>query len=122
MRQNIIISFEGDNLVETKQHLVPASEPVVNELSNQASPDAEIAPESTQNHDLSICDRGTPLQTDRWIYRMVVGALSLTLVASLGGAIWLQANDKAIPEILIALGTGTLGGLAGLLAPTPAKE
>ena len=64
----------------------------------------------------------TPLQTDSWIYRIVVSALSLTLVSSISGAVWLQANDKEIPEILIGLGTGALGGLAGLLAQTPEKE
>lgn len=64
----------------------------------------------------------TPLQTDSWIYRIVVSALSLTLVSSICGAVWLQANDKEIPEILIGLGTGALGGLAGLLAPTPGKD
>jgi len=64
----------------------------------------------------------TPLQTDSWIYRIVVSALSLTLVSSIGGAVWLQTDDKEIPEILIGLGTGALGGLAGLLAHTPEKE
>ena len=64
----------------------------------------------------------TPLQTDSWIYRIVVSALSLTLVSSISGAVWLQTNDKEIPEILIGLGTGALGGLAGLLAQTPEKE
>ncbi|MDF5730286.1 MAG: hypothetical protein PUP92_20255 [Rhizonema sp. PD38] len=64
----------------------------------------------------------TPLQTDSWIYRIIVSALSLTLISSISGAVWLQANDKEIPEILIGLGTGALGGLAGLLAPTASKE
>ena len=64
----------------------------------------------------------TPLQTDSWIYRIIVSALSLTLISSISGAVWLQAHDQEIPEILIELGTGALGGLAGFLAPTPGKE
>ncbi len=63
-----------------------------------------------------------PLQTDSWISRIIVSALSLTLVSSINGAVWLQANNKEIPEIIIDLGTGALAGLAGLLSPTPGKE
>jgi len=48
---------------------------------------------------------------------------SVNTTTCIGGTVWLQANDnKKIPEILIGLGTGALGGLAGLLAPTPTKE
>ena len=60
-----------------------------------------------------------PKETDPWIYRIVVGALSLTILSCIAGAVYLQANNKQMPEILIALGTGSLGGLAGLLAPSP---
>ncbi|BAZ65384.1 hypothetical protein NIES4106_01220 [Fischerella sp. NIES-4106] len=77
--------------------------------------DAELTENSKENI-------GTPLQTDCWIYRIVVSALALTLISSIGGAVWLKSQDKDIPEILIALGTGSLGGLAGFLAPTPAKK
>jgi hypothetical protein len=81
-----------------------------------------LVEKNQDNADESVLNVGTPLQSDRWIYRIVVSALALTLVSSIGGTLWLQANDKAIPEILIGLGTGALGGLAGLLAPTPSKE
>lgn len=103
MRQNILISIESDN-VQTTQLLETTAVPSITELAKQVS------------------YVGTPLQTDRWIYRIVVGALALTLVSCIGGTVWLQANDKKIPEILIGLGTGALGGLAGLLAPIPTKE
>ncbi|MBW4677314.1 MAG: hypothetical protein KME52_25915 [Desmonostoc geniculatum HA4340-LM1] len=103
MKQNIIISIQSDS-VKTTQLSETTAIASITELSEQVS-----------------CV-GTPLQTDRWIYRIVVGALALTLVSCIGGTVWLQANDKKIPEILIGLGTGALGGLAGLLAPTPTKE
>lgn len=86
------------------------------------SNDVEIAENNKEHHNEPISYVGTPLQTDRWIYRIVVSALALTLVSSIGGAVWLQSQDKDIPEILIGLGTGALGGLAGLLAPTPSKD
>ncbi|PHJ67601.1 hypothetical protein VF14_04830 [Nostoc linckia z18] len=103
MRQNIIIRIESDS-IKTNQVSETAAVSSITEVSEQVS-----------------CV-GTPLQTDRWIYRIVVGALALTLVSCIGSTVWLQANDKKIPEILIGLGTGALGGLAGLLAPTPTKE
>lgn len=81
-----------------------------------------LVEKNQENADESVLNVGTPLQSDCWIYRIVVSALALTLVSSIGGTLWLQANHKDIPEILIGLGTGALGGLAGLLAPTLSKE
>jgi len=69
-----------------------------------------------------INDVGTPLETDVWIYRIVVAALSLTLVFCVLGAIVLQVNEKKTPELLTGLGTGALGALAGLLAPSPSRN
>lgn len=113
MKRNIIISIEPENLPENfkikPQNLAPSLQESTSEISTKI----------TEKEDSNM---GTPLQSDRWIYRIVVGALALTLVSSLGGAVYLQAEGKEIPDILTALGSGALGGLAGLLAPTPAKE
>jgi hypothetical protein len=63
------------------------------------------------------------IQTDPWIYRMIVGTLTSTVLICLIGAIGLQAKgSKQIPELLTALGTGSLGALSGLLAPSPIKK
>lgn len=64
----------------------------------------------------------TPLRTDPWIYRMVVGALSLTVLVCVFGSILLHVNEKTSPELLNGLGTGALGALAGLLVPPPMKH
>ncbi|AFY54080.1 hypothetical protein Riv7116_1520 [Rivularia sp. PCC 7116] len=69
-----------------------------------------------------INDVGKPLENDVWIYRIVVSALSFTLVFCVVGAIWLRVNDKKTPELLTGLGTGALGALAGLLAPSPSRN
>jgi hypothetical protein len=55
---------------------------------------------------------------DIWIYRMIIGALGLTLVASIGGAIALELAGQSTPEVLVALGSAAIGGLAGFLVPT----
>jgi hypothetical protein len=54
-----------------------------------------------------------------WLCRLVAIALGLSVLASLIGAIVLAIQDRPIPEILIALGSALIGGLAGLLLPSP---
>ncbi|MEA2503296.1 MAG: hypothetical protein QOG36_339 [Actinomycetota bacterium] len=66
-------------------------------------------------------ERRAPLENDVWIYRMVVGVLGAVLIiATLGGLIIAMAGKAAIPEMVVALGSGAAGALAGLLAPSPA--
>ena len=56
---------------------------------------------------------------DVWLYRIVVIALGLSALASLIGAIVLVTQNRQAPELLVALGSAAVGGLAGLLAPSP---
>ena len=58
-------------------------------------------------------------EKDIWLYRMVVAVLVLTVVASVIGAIGLAWSGQSIPEIIIALGSAVIGGLAGLLVLSP---
>ena len=50
-------------------------------------------------------------QNDIWLYRIVVGSLFGAIVLTLSGA--------STPEVIVALGSAAIGGLAGLLAPSP---
>lgn len=59
------------------------------------------------------------LQNDIWLYRLVVAVLGLTVVVSITGAIVLALSGQSTPEVLVALGSAAIGGLAGLLAPSP---
>ena len=59
----------------------------------------------------------SPPSGDVWIYRIVVCLLGATVLAALGGTIALQATVGEIPESVVAIGTGALGAIAGLLAP-----
>ena len=56
------------------------------------------------------------MEKDIWLYCMVVAVLGLTVVASVVGAIALAMPDKSTPEVIVALGSAAIGGLAGLLA------
>ena len=60
-----------------------------------------------------------PLENDYWIYRIVVGSLALSIFAVIVATtlIVLTKDDVQIPDVLVALGTGAIGALAGLLAP-----
>jgi hypothetical protein len=59
------------------------------------------------------------IHNDVFLYRMVVAVLGVTVVASVIGAILLAMTGQSTPEVLIALGSAAIGGLAGLLAPSP---
>jgi hypothetical protein len=65
-----------------------------------------------------------PLDYDVWIYRIVVIALGIGILAIVIGVIILIGvgeinDDKSVPTILTAIGSGAIGALAGLLAPSP---
>jgi hypothetical protein len=62
----------------------------------------------------------SPLTWDKWVYRIVVISLSLTVLGALVGAIVLEmAKNISPPDLLVALGSAAVGALAGLLAPPP---
>jgi hypothetical protein len=62
-----------------------------------------------------------PLQTDRWIYRLVVLALGLIAIFVVVGVFVLKAVDNAttIPDAMVAIGSAATAALAALLAPSP---
>ena len=69
-----------------------------------------------------ILNRPRVLEQDRFVYRTVILSLSLLALAVAGTAIYLAIfnNGKVdhFPEILTALGSASLGALAGIIAPS----
>ena len=66
----------------------------------------------------------SPLTTDKWIYRIIVLSLGVTIISIIFGVIVLIgigkiSEDKGVPTILTAIGSAAIGALAGLLAPPP---
>ena len=61
-------------------------------------------------------------KTDKWVYRIAIGVLALLALAAAIGAIVLVSIDKAIPEVLVALGSAAVGGIVGLFAPPPSSK
>jgi len=62
------------------------------------------------------------IHNDVWLYRMIVVVLGLTVVATIVGAIVLAMTGQSTPEVIVALGSAAIGGLAGLLAPSPVNR
>ncbi len=60
-----------------------------------------------------------PLQWDYVIYRIVVVALSLVVLAVVAGVFALALQHHEAPQVLTAIGSTALGAVAGLLAPSP---
>jgi hypothetical protein len=62
-----------------------------------------------------------PLENDPWIYRIIVGVLGAAIIGSLLAATVLRIVDSnaQVPDLFVAVGTGAIGALAGLLAPRP---
>lgn len=58
------------------------------------------------------------MQKDIWLYCIIIAALVSTVVASVAGAITLAMMGESTPEVLVALGSGAVGGLAGFLVPS----
>ena len=53
------------------------------------------------------------------VYHTVVRILGTVAVLNVGGIITLAILGRPIPDILVALGSGSLGALAGVLTPAP---
>lgn len=64
----------------------------------------------------------TPLQSDPWIYRVVVLALGFMGTGAIVGSMILAFMGKTTPEVVTALGSAAVGALAGLLAPSPMRS
>jgi hypothetical protein len=59
---------------------------------------------------------------DPWLYRIAVGGFVSTILFCVIGAITLRSFDKEIPDMLPALGTGSLGLLTGIFIPSPSMK
>ena len=60
---------------------------------------------------------------DAWVYRIVVSAFAAVLLIAALGALLLPLSGAQVSEmsgtLLVALTSGAVGALAGLLAPSP---
>lgn len=95
------------------------------ELARKVNNDPEYARRFAENpaEELREAARDTEpaYKSDIWIYRLVVIALAIVVLTAAAGSIVLVWNGRTTPESLVALGSASIGALAGLLAPSPIK-
>ena len=61
-------------------------------------------------------------EKDIWLYRTGVAMLGSTVVTSLVSTTPLSMLDQSTPDVIVASGSATSGGLAGLLTPSPLNK
>jgi hypothetical protein len=93
----------------------------VTELVRAAENDPQLAADLQQNPVKALREVASALETDRWVYRIVVIGLSVALIGALGGGVALAILKLDVPAMLVAIGSGALGALGGLLAPSPSR-
>ena len=91
------------------------------ELAVRVAQDPELLAQIKADPVMAIANVAAPLQSDVWIYRMVVGALGIAVLIAIIGAIVLVSTGKIVPDVMTALGSASVGALAGLLAPSPTR-
>jgi len=100
-----------------------ANKETLQELIQQVSNDNSLTADQKVVLLGNLQKLSTPLQSDRLIYRLVVGFLGSAVVLTIIGGFYLSIKTAVtIPEGLIALGSAAVGALAGLLAPSPVTK
>lgn len=97
------------------------------ELAEKVAQDPALQEQIRADPVTAIANLATPLQSDVWVYRMVVGALGLTVLIAITGSLYLRVISEAdyirvVPDVVLALGSAAVGALAGLLAPSPVNK
>ena len=62
-----------------------------------------------------------PLDTDVWIWRILIVALSVAILLTITSAAILAIWRIEVPQTITSMGSMALGGVLGLLAPSPMK-
>lgn len=91
------------------------------DLARMVADDPALQDRVKQDPVATLQELAQPIQTDKWIYRLVVIALGLTGLFVVIGVFTLKAldNTTTIPDALVAIGSAAIAALAALLAPSP---
>jgi hypothetical protein len=89
------------------------------ELAAMVAQDPHLQEQVKQDPVGTLRRLAEPLESDPWIYRIVVLSLGLAAIGVVAGVIALKALDKAttIPDALVAIGSAAVAALAALLVP-----
>jgi len=89
------------------------------ELASMVAQDPKLQEQIKQDPVGTLERLAEPLESDPWIYRIVVLSLGLAAIGVVAGVIALKALDKSttIPDALVAIGSAAVAALAALLIP-----
>ena len=89
------------------------------ELASMVAQDKKLQEQIKEDPVGTLERLAEPLETDPWIYRIVVLSLGLAAVGVVAGVILLKAIDQtiAIPDALVAIGSAAVAAMAALLVP-----
>jgi hypothetical protein len=89
------------------------------ELASMVAHDQKLQAQIKQDPVGTLERLAEPLESDPWIYRIVVLSLGLAAIGVVAGVIVLKIVDKAtpIPDALVAIGSAAVAALAALLIP-----
>lgn len=89
------------------------------ELASMVAQDQRLQEQIKQDPVGTLRNLAEPLESDPWIYRIVVLSLGLAALGVVVGVIALKAIDKTItiPDALVAIGSAAVAALAALLVP-----
>ncbi len=89
------------------------------ELASMVAQDQKLQEQIKQDPVGTLERLAEPLESDPWIYRIVVLSLGLAAIGVVAGVIALIAVDKStpIPDVLVAIGSAAVAALAALLIP-----
>lgn len=58
------------------------------------------------------------MTTEARTVQLVIIFLGVTVLLCVGGGFWLANGSKTIPDFLVAIGSGAIGALSGILSKT----
>jgi len=94
------------------------------ELAARAAREPELQRQLKEDPVATLQALAKPLESDPWIYRLVVVVLGLTILFVVSGVFILKVidNSTGIPDALVAIGSAAVAALAGLLSPFPSRK
>lgn len=92
----------------------------ISELAERVARDPELEKKIKENPVKTIASLAAPVQTDVWVFRIVVIVLGLIVLGAMCGAIIMAVRGSEVPQFIVAVGSAAGGALTGLLAPSPA--
>jgi hypothetical protein len=89
------------------------------ELAAMVAEDPQLQRQVRDDPVATLRNLAEPLDTDPWIYRIVVGTLGLVAILVIVGIIILQLVHKSatVPDAMVAIGSASIAALAALLVP-----